>query len=155
MMLLPLLPVAALPWTTCENGTPLPVYIVYFVVLIRSKVIEFRILKQLKVGYAAFIFMLIGCFEHFDWFSDGAFPAQAYACDASMTDKFAAAFLESRTPWLAASVIYLRFWGIATLLLLVAGMAQQATLSFDFTGRCQERIVFAADANGMQGIASH
>jgi len=63
-----------------------------------------------------------GCFEHLDWFSDGTFPARAYACDARMTDKLAASFLEPRIPWLAASVIYLRCWGIATLLLLVAGL---------------------------------
>jgi len=63
-----------------------------------------------------------GCFEHLDWFSDGTFPARAYACDARMTDKLAASFLEPRIPWLAASVIYLRCWGTATLLLLVAGL---------------------------------
>ena len=101
-----------------------PAYVAYRFTLTRANVIELRILRRLKAAHAAFLFMLIcrfahfdwfsdGAFpaqaylfmltcqsEHFDWLSDGAFPAQAYACDDTMTDKFAAAFLESKTPGL-------------------------------------------------------
>jgi len=68
MLLLPLLPWAALQWTTCESGTPWPVYVIYGATLLRSKIIELSVLRKLKVGMLFYFYMVLGCFEHFDGF---------------------------------------------------------------------------------------
>jgi len=86
---LQLLPLVALPWTTCEDGMPWPVYLVFLGTLLRSKVIEFRILRRLGAGFVAFFFMLVGCFEHFG--SPMKHSQHKLMC-VTMTDKFAACF---------------------------------------------------------------
>eukprot|EP00931_Biecheleriopsis_adriatica_P024592 TRINITY_DN15283_c0_g1_i2.p2 TRINITY_DN15283_c0_g1~~TRINITY_DN15283_c0_g1_i2.p2 ORF type:complete len:227 (-),score=46.46 TRINITY_DN15283_c0_g1_i2:73-753(-) len=70
--------------------------------------------------------MVFSSFEHFDWFTDGLFPVQAYVCDANMTPQLAEAFHQSMMPSLAGVVATLHFWGIATLAFLAAALTQQA-----------------------------
>lgn len=148
MLLLLLIPLACAGWTTCEGGMPTAAYVLYAVFLLRSKAMEICILLNIKAEAIAYVFMLLGMFDHFDWFTDGAYPVQAYMCDADLTDKFADAFLESNVPFMAPAVRALRFWGLAALLLLAAGLTQQQTVSWNLAPG-----LFAADVSGMAGVA--
>eukprot|EP00931_Biecheleriopsis_adriatica_P024593 TRINITY_DN15283_c0_g1_i3.p2 TRINITY_DN15283_c0_g1~~TRINITY_DN15283_c0_g1_i3.p2 ORF type:complete len:231 (-),score=42.28 TRINITY_DN15283_c0_g1_i3:73-765(-) len=97
--------------------------------------------------------MVFSSFEHFDWFTDGLFPVQAYVCDASMTPMLAEALHQSMMPSLAGVVATLHFWGIATLAFLAAGLSQQALAANFWTEELG--IALAADTAAFAAVADH
>ena len=124
----------------------------YALFLLRSKTIEVLLLRNSgEAKPVHYLFMLLGVLDHFDLFTDGAYPVQAYRCDGSLTDGFADAFLESKVPVMATAVTALRFWGLAALLLLAAGLTQQATVGVHSVAIPAG--LYAADVSGMAGVA--
>merc|ERR1712061_947601 len=73
--------------------------------------------------------MFFSTLEHVDFFTDGTYPVQAYACDDILTPKFAYSFETSYFPSAAFAIMHLRFWGIVTIFYLAAFMSQQAAAS--------------------------
>jgi len=161
MMLYPFIPLLALldPRATCKDGLPTWIYLIYFPLLIRSKLIELRILRQLDASLLSLAFgFALGALDHADWVTDGFFPVQAYLCDDVATDAFARAMQQSAFPFLAPLVLTLRFWGIATILLSAATFAQQAGGSHSKL-QTGEGVQFdclhaAADVPGFGGLAA-
>lgn len=70
-------------------------YLLYIPLLIRSKVIEISISLALESFMWAYLSVRLYAFERFDWYTDGAYPVQAWSCDARLTPGFAASFRES------------------------------------------------------------
>lgn len=90
MLLLPLLPLLALPYTTCSEGSPLWLYAIYVPFLLRSKYVELELMQALPAefpdqaesalpwGFWLWLdFLVFGPLEHLDFFTDGAAPIQA------------------------------------------------------------------------------
>eukprot|EP00419_Tripos_fusus_P077404 CAMPEP_0172889720 /NCGR_PEP_ID=MMETSP1075-20121228/139554_1 /TAXON_ID=2916 /ORGANISM="Ceratium fusus, Strain PA161109" /LENGTH=568 /DNA_ID=CAMNT_0013743845 /DNA_START=58 /DNA_END=1761 /DNA_ORIENTATION=- len=82
-----------------------------------------------KCGFAVTLAFSIvfGTMEHLDWFTDGVFPVQAHACDATVTPLYAGTFLGTCAWPFASIVMWLRFWGIAVIVFCIGAIAQQAT----------------------------
>lgn len=151
-LLYPLLPIAAEPWTTCEEGAPYWIYIAFLPLLLRAKWQEFRILRmigraKLKV-FLSFAFVF-GTADIADWFFDGGFPVQAYACDDQITEPFAVAIAQSKIWPLAPVVMSMRFWGISYLLLIVAALSQHAVAT---QGVDTEQMAVGADIAGFGAV---
>eukprot|EP00440_Ansanella_granifera_P034033 gb/GFBE01036918.1/.p1 GENE.gb/GFBE01036918.1/~~gb/GFBE01036918.1/.p1 ORF type:complete len:483 (+),score=77.34 gb/GFBE01036918.1/:1-1449(+) len=158
MMLLPLLPLLAQASTTCEKGMPNWVYLIYLPILLRSKWLEWRILKSLDVIPSSTWTILyhtgLGALEHMDFFTDGAFPLQAYMCDDVATEPFAAS-LQQSWAWPAAPlVLAIRFWGVTLSTLAGAVLSQQVLVSL-FSGGGFEGPALAADMLGYALLANH
>eukprot|EP00441_Pelagodinium_beii_P037539 CAMPEP_0197628564 /NCGR_PEP_ID=MMETSP1338-20131121/6819_1 /TAXON_ID=43686 ORGANISM="Pelagodinium beii, Strain RCC1491" /NCGR_SAMPLE_ID=MMETSP1338 /ASSEMBLY_ACC=CAM_ASM_000754 /LENGTH=440 /DNA_ID=CAMNT_0043199547 /DNA_START=60 /DNA_END=1379 /DNA_ORIENTATION=+ len=130
VMLYPLLPLLGLSQTTCKHGAPLWVYVCFLPLLARAHWIEWRILRSYFEHTVSSILcsaaFVLGALDKLDWMTDGIFPTQAYKCDAEITEPFAASFGESWGSALAPLILAIRFWGLATFVLLVATTVQQA-----------------------------
>jgi len=148
MLLYPLIPWAFQSWTTCEKGTPPWVYVIYAPFLFFTKGREFYMLQQANVSWSplvAFHFVM-GIVEHADWFTDGAFPVQAWKCGSEATEPWAASFDESKVAFVfAPSVGLFKFWGCAALLLAASASTQMAIGSLNAAA--------AADVAGMAALA--
>eukprot|EP00931_Biecheleriopsis_adriatica_P118060 TRINITY_DN9352_c0_g1_i1.p1 TRINITY_DN9352_c0_g1~~TRINITY_DN9352_c0_g1_i1.p1 ORF type:complete len:604 (+),score=85.76 TRINITY_DN9352_c0_g1_i1:43-1854(+) len=157
MLLLTLIPVVFLPATTCEDGMPIVAYALYAPLFVRSRYVEWSILKLFNVTFDALLVLriVLDGLEHFDWFTDGGFLGQAYACDATVTPIYAATF--SKTPLFAVSgvVTFLHFGGIAVIVFLIAAFAQQClALPCDpRNGGGITGVPMSADAAGMGAVA--
>jgi len=130
MLAVAVLPLVSAPWTSCLSGSPTWLYISYLPFLLRSKMVEYKIIRKLGIQWRpALLFeYAIGVLEHLDWFTDGAFPVQAYMCEPGITDTWAAAFDQS-WGWVWAPVIrLLHFFGVALLVLILSFAAQQSAL---------------------------
>ena len=130
MLLVALLPLVSAPWTTCISGPPTWLYILYLPFLLRSKIVEYQIIRKFGIDWGpALLFEYgMGVFEHLDWFTDGAFPAQAYMCEPDITAAWAAAFDHS-WGWVWAPIIrMLHFCGVVVLVLILSMAAQQSAL---------------------------
>ncbi|CAK9115960.1 unnamed protein product [Durusdinium trenchii] len=110
MVVLPLVPLIAAPWTTCTGGIPTWAYALYVPFLLKGKILEAMLMRRLKfTGFTESLtlfwpcpskafsdvflgFWLWGPLEHLDIFTDGAMPWQAAACDPEATNHFVAAF---------------------------------------------------------------
>eukprot|EP00931_Biecheleriopsis_adriatica_P118061 TRINITY_DN9352_c0_g1_i3.p1 TRINITY_DN9352_c0_g1~~TRINITY_DN9352_c0_g1_i3.p1 ORF type:complete len:597 (+),score=99.20 TRINITY_DN9352_c0_g1_i3:43-1833(+) len=154
MLLLTLIPVVFLPATTCEDGMPIVAYALYAPLFVRSRYVEWSILKLFNVTFDALLVLriVLDGLEHFDWFTDGGFLGQAYACDATVTPIYAATF--SKTPLFAVSgvVTFLHFGGIAVIVFLIAAFAQQC-LALPEAGGGLVGVHMSADAAGMGAVA--
>lgn len=145
MLLYPLIPLIAAPWTTCEAGMPIWAYVLYVPFLLATKIHEF---SWLQVGYSKLKFFM-GVVEHGDWFTDGAFPVQAFMCGKKATDMFAASLQESHIAWiLAPVVVQIQFWGCAALLLSASAMTQQ------YVGSGDKATGTAAETCGMGALGA-
>lgn len=126
MLLYPLIPIALAPWTTCGEGMPSWGYALYVPFLLRAKYIEWKILQGLnETGRVLSLGFVLGVLDHADWFTDGAFPVQAFMCEPDATASFAKAFHQSWA-WPAAPLVQsLHFWGLVASLLITSASAQQ------------------------------
>ena len=130
MLLVALLPLGSAPWTSCLGGSPTWLYVLYLPFLLRSKVVEYQIIKKFGIEWRpALLFEYgMGVLEHLDWFTDGAFPVQAYMCEPGITAAWAAAFDQS-WGWVWAPIIrVLHFCGVVVLVLILSAVAQQSAV---------------------------
>ena len=130
MLLVALLPLGSAPWTSCLGGSPTWLYVLYLPFLLRSKVVEYQIIKKFGIEWGpALLFEYgMGVLEHLDWFTDGAFPVQAYMCEPGITAAWAAAFDQS-WGWVWAPIIrVLHFCGVVVLVLILSAVAQQSAV---------------------------
>jgi len=151
MLLLPLIPLATLPLTKSGQGAPLLAYGIYAPLLLRSKLVEVQILRQLETKPSGYAFLVFSVLEHADYFTDGVFLVQAYINDDIVTPTFAATFLESIFPALAGVVATAHFWGLALTCFAAAAMAQQAMASV-IRSTHEDRLSSAADAAGFAAV---
>eukprot|EP00435_Cladocopium_sp_Y103_P017806 s3330_g4.t1 len=70
----------------------------------------------------------MGVLEHLDWFTDGAFPVQAYMCEPGITAAWAVAFDHSWGWFWAPIIRTLHFCGVVVLVLIFSAAAQQSAL---------------------------
>lgn len=159
LMVLPLLPLFAWSSTSCEAGAPWWVYGLYLPFLIFSKATEVWVLRQLQVNFWDFsvlLDLLIGTFEHMDFFTDGALPVQAAKCDPHVTEVWAESFEVSAWSWPAARLIrVLHFWGVLLMSFMAATLAQQMLGSRGNVDRPLAGTALSADAAAMTAVASH
>ena len=130
MLLVALLPLVSAPWTSCLSGSPTWLYILYLPFLLRSKIVEYQIIRKFGIDWGpALLFEYgIGVLEHLDWFTDGAFPVQAYMCEPGITAAWVAAFDHS-WGWVWAPIIrVLHFSGVVVLVLIISAVAQQSAV---------------------------
>jgi len=151
MALLPLLALAGASETTCEGGAPSWLYVIYVPILVRAKIIEWRILTELKQSIISLGFVL-GMLDHMDYFTDGVFPIQAYKCEPEATNLFVFSFKQSWASCLAPMISTLHFSGAALILLSAAVFSQQVIA---VTGDTFLDKSVAADVPGFGGVAAY
>jgi len=161
MALLPLLALVGASDTTCEGGPPGWLYVIYLPFLLRTKVVEFRILAKLKRTWSIILSLnfVLGAMDHMDSFTDGVFPVQAYKCDPEVTEHFVFAFQQSFTSALAPLMSLIHFWGLAIILLSAAILSQQLSAVGLYTVEPKDRstqsdIACAADVPGFGALTS-
>ena len=131
MLLLPLLPLIAAPWTTCADGAPSWMYAFPAALFLRSKLVEVIYMTQVSRPWTCSVWIslfLWGPLEYFDYFSDGAAPVQAWACDVegyAVTDRLANAWAQSSAWWFAAVVQHFGLWGLMALAFAFGALVQQ------------------------------
>lgn len=129
----PLIPLLGVPFATCEDGPPIWVYLLFLPLLLRTKWMEWQVLQ--RMGKASLSTMLtfsfsLGVLDTLNWFTDIAFPAQAYVCDPKASEHFAASLHNSLLMWpVAPLLLAVRVWGLVILLLLGGALAQQTVAS--------------------------
>lgn len=102
----------------------------YLPFLLRSKIVEYQIIRKFGIDWGpALLFEYgMGVLKHLDWFTDGAFPVQAYMCEPDITAAWAAA-LDHSWGWVWAPIIrMLHFCGVVVLVLILSMAAQQSAL---------------------------
>ncbi|CAK8997234.1 unnamed protein product [Durusdinium trenchii] len=157
MLVLPFLPILAAPYTTCEGGMPFWAYLLCIPFLIRSKW-EATLLRRHGWSWSALAmsaeFVLFGPLEQLDFFTDGATPIQAFACEPSATDTYVKAFEASWASmvWVPL-VMWLRFGGLLLLALSFAVAVQQG-FSTTFGSGDVASVMLSADVAGMLGLAT-
>eukprot|EP00913_Durusdinium_trenchii_P033018 g30909.t1 len=99
-------------------------------------------------------FVLFGPLEQLDFFTDGATPIQAFACEPSATDTYVKAFEASWASmvWVPL-VMWLRFGGLLLLALSFAVAVQQG-FSTTFGSGDVASVMLSADVAGMLGLAT-
>eukprot|EP00440_Ansanella_granifera_P064854 gb/GFBE01070318.1/.p1 GENE.gb/GFBE01070318.1/~~gb/GFBE01070318.1/.p1 ORF type:complete len:115 (+),score=10.77 gb/GFBE01070318.1/:1-345(+) len=99
---------------------------------------------------------MLGALEHLDFFTDGAFPLQAYMCDEVATVPFAASLQQSWAWPFAPLVTTLRLWGLTLILLTSSILTQQVLVALNSGGRDNyEGPALAADLLGYGALAEY
>ncbi|CAK9030719.1 unnamed protein product, partial [Durusdinium trenchii] len=155
VLVLPLVPLLAAPWTSCTGGMPIWAYGLYIPFLLKAKVTEGLVMHRLKITDHMWSlgFWLWGPLEHLDVFTDGAMPWQAAACDPEATHRFVASFEGAGPSQLFQPLAqWLGLPGLLALTFLFATAVQQARFS---TGSPDNAAALAADVVGLHGLATY
>jgi len=156
MLLYPLIPITLAPWTTCRGGMPTWGYALYLPFLVRTKWNEHGILTggfcMRTSEIVLSIPFVLSSLDHLDWYTDGAFPVQAWMCDAQVTEPFAQTFRVTSFWWPVAPLVSaMHFYGISYVVLAIAAFAQQAA-AMQFQGK--SAIASSAEVAGMGALAA-
>lgn len=165
MPLLALIPMLTMGSTTCEDGAPAIAYAIYALFFLRSRWIDLSFAWSRNMAVTSMLLpTFLSSLEHFDYFTDGLFPAQGAVCDDRLTPAFVQAWHQSWAQSLAPIVGMFHFWGVCLIIFLQAAFAQQCTAagnnlgnhaSFDVAGlACSFAVLPLRNNNAEAGLVA-
>jgi len=156
MLLVPLMSLLAWFQITCDGGAPDWLYYAFIPLLVRGRVIEFQILKQIGKESAVFsIAFVMGILDLADFLTDGIFPLQVYKCEPMATQRLVESFLQSNFAIFAPMVSTLHVWGVVAMLLSAAILSQQLAAVSEPDTTKPWVIATRADVSGFGAVAAH